>query len=180
MEELISLAAMSCTQICRKAIISNMRAAGIQSDQLEKAINASYAYFGGKGRAVIFRLRDGLKREGDKRKHKPQAALYVQAASLDAGWVLGGQHVGARAKRKIKAGTAGAKTAAAVAQVHNGSLGTRAAVDLGAYRVIPGRNFWNFNAAQRSEIKKRFRNVLATVLAKRGYVMPANPTGKAS
>jgi hypothetical protein len=143
----------------RRFVKANMLQAGINSIEIAKGIDASYAAYGAKKGAVFFRLRDGLKRG---KGHSPKAdgrkeALYVQTASLDAGWVTSPGHIGASAKRRIKAGVADWKTARAVRQIHNGKPVERAAFDLGSAKVHVGRKFWVLNQGQQTQVTLEFR-----------------------
>jgi hypothetical protein len=152
-------AAGMCTVLIRGFIKSNMRQAGIDSIELAKGIDAARAFYGGKKGAVIFRMTAGLKRgKGHSKKSDPRPeALYVQAASLDAGWVTSPNRIGASAKRRIKAGVADWKTTRAVRQIHNGRLVERAAFDLGSAKVHVGRPFWFLHQGQQTQVTLEFR-----------------------
>ena len=139
-------AAKECTPLCRRFVKQNMSSAGITSPHIAAAVDRSVAYFDPKG-AVKFRLGGGLgRRPNDARPE----ALYIQLASLDAGWVAGGKSISAATKRVIKEG-AETKTNA------------------GAVTVVPGRDFFKFTSAQNADIRKRFRTLVAAELMRRGY-----------
>jgi len=177
MLEFAKAAARACTSLCRRFIIANMQARGIRRRKgaLVSAINASRAYLNEKRGIVRFRLRPGLVRPKDKRPE----AVYVQAASIDAGAVLASSQIGARAKRSIKKGVASAKTLRPVTQYHGGGIArggkmknpkariiTRQAIALGSVGVIPARPFFRFTSAQEAAIRAAFRDALSKLVAK--------------
>ena len=186
LEKKCEIAAAGCSDLCRQFIISNMRAAGIDSKttNLEKAIMASKARFklfqynivetpsGLKGHSkgyIKFVLDPGLTRDDDDRKK----AVYVQAESLNAGWVISSElGSGAkRAKRMIKRGVFNEKTLRPVAQEHLKEgvwkMETRGRINLGKTKVIAGRHFWKFNEGQKAKLRERFDTILNKLLRER-------------
>lgn len=171
LEAIGTMAAKSCTWLCRKFIIENMASAGLKSENLTAAVNKAVAHLSSSSGAVRLAMpreekgwRHTVTRKGgkkytyqDTRKEGP----YVMQAALDAGAVYGLGAKAARAKRSIKSGLFGKKTTRAVKQTHmvEGEWKTfeRKAIDLGSVTVRPGMNFWRFSAAQVAEINKLFR-----------------------
>ena len=165
LEEFAKIAAESTSTLCRKAIKANMARVGIDSNGLSVAIENGEAYFWAKRGLVRFRL------PGDFNpypKRTEQGGVWMIAAAQDAGRVMGIKAQAARAKRRIKAGLATAKTYGAVRQVHNGLPITRKSIDAAGIKVVPGKKFWEFNAGQAAAIRaaflKNFNGLVASYL----------------
>lgn len=190
-DRIADAAARGCTHLCRRCIKENMDAAGIKvkTRQLLDLIESSVAFYKGNVGGIPqlgFALRRGVERKEKERASKSKsksflkkmarrkkASIYIQSWSLEAGAVRSSQRIGARAKRSIKAGTAGAKTYRAVNQLHmvQGSWKsiTRAAISPGGITVIPGRHFFQFNQAQAENIANLFRNNFRRLMASHGH-----------
>lgn len=165
MERFVQTAALSCTHLCRRMILGNMAAAGINSDGLTTAINQGEAVYWAKRGVVRFRLSATINPYG-----KRPGGVWMVAAAQDAGRVAGLKGISAqRAKKRIKAGVADAKTTRAVRQVHNGRVVTRAALDLSGLAVVPGKNFFEFSAGQSAQIAQHFRKNLNGLIKKHGH-----------
>lgn len=170
-QEFGNLAARSCTWLCRKFILENMSAAGLDSKNLRDAVGKAIAHMS-KSRGEI---RLAMPREEKDWKHvvktkagkryeyedKREEGPYVMQAALDAGAVYGLGSKSFRAKRSLKSGIFNNKTTRAVRQKHmvEGKWKTfeRGAIDLGSVRVRPGMNFWKFSAAQAAQINEHFK-----------------------
>jgi hypothetical protein len=189
LERLAQMAALSCTALCRSAIKANMAAKGVDSKNLISAVDSSYAYFWLKRMIVRLRMPAKLKgwehfvkKKNGKRygpyKDKRPEGPYVMQASLDAGYVLSPAKIGARSKRRIKAGVANFKTTKAVDQVHLQGDGrwmrfTRGEINIALLTIKQGKHFWEFTPAQEKEIAERFEKNFFGLCRKYGYLKGA-------
>jgi hypothetical protein len=172
MRAAVQTAAAACTEICRSFIRANMDAQGMHSRAISAGIARSVATYGERKGVVMFQLPGGNgRRSGDKRPD----ALYKQNAALNYGWFAGESHLGKSSKKRMKAILEKQGVQRAFANKHHvPGVGWVAheggPLQLGGgVRVVQGKHYWQFSPAQRSDIKRIFRQKLAVILMEKGH-----------